>query len=766
MQDQELNFEGVERQPLRTFTEKAYLDYSMYVILDRALPAIGDGLKPVQRRIIYAMSELGLSAASKPKKSARTVGDVIGKFHPHGDSACYEAMVLMAQSFSYRYPIVDGQGNWGSQDDPKSFAAMRYTEAKLTRYADVLLGELAHGTVDWTQNFDGTLEEPVMLPARLPNLLLNGTSGIAVGMATDIPPHNLREVAAACIHLLEDPEATIAALMKHVKGPDLPAGAEIISPRTDLKEFYEKGVGSFKARATYEIDKEDGNVIITAFPYQVSPTRVQEQIAEQMRSKKLPMVEDVRDESDHKHPVRLVLVPRSSRIDMAEVMNHLFATTDLERNYRVNLNIIGLDGRPRVMGLKAILAQWLDFRIATVTRRLQHRLERVQKRLHILEGLLVVYLNLDEVIRIIRREDEPKPVLMQRFKLSDEQAEEILNTRLRHLARLEEMKIREEQKQLAAERTELEGLLSSKARLKKVVAAEIREDAQKHGDDRRTRIIEREAAQAIDETTLIPNEPVSVVLSTGGWVRSAKGHDIDPRSLSYKSGDGFQAMARGRSLQPAVFIDSTGRTYSLAAHLLPSARGQGEPLSGRLNPPDGAKFAGVMMGDPEDLWLLASDAGYGFTVRLKELITDRRAGKTVLNVPQNSMVLAPAPVSSPESLVVVVSSEGKLLAFPVGDVPQMPRGKGNKLYDIPGKKAAAREELMTGLVVVPPKGSLLLWAGEKQKTLDWGDLKAYRGQRAQRGAMVPRGWPRNVDRLEVCYALRPGLNGVRSEPRP
>ncbi len=766
MQDQELNFEGVERQPLRTFTEKAYLDYSMYVILDRALPAIGDGLKPVQRRIIYAMSELGLSAASKPKKSARTVGDVIGKFHPHGDSACYEAMVLMAQSFSYRYPIVDGQGNWGSQDDPKSFAAMRYTEAKLTRYADVLLGELAHGTVDWTQNFDGTLEEPVMLPARLPNLLLNGTSGIAVGMATDIPPHNLREVAAACIHLLEDPEATIAALMKHVKGPDLPAGAEIISPRTDLKEFYEKGVGSFKARATYEIDKEDGNVIITAFPYQVSPTRVQEQIAEQMRSKKLPMVEDVRDESDHKHPVRLVLVPRSSRIDMAEVMNHLFATTDLERNYRVNLNIIGLDGRPRVMGLKAILAQWLDFRIATVTRRLQHRLERVQKRLHILEGLLVVYLNLDEVIRIIRREDEPKPVLMQRFKLSDEQAEEILNTRLRHLARLEEMKIREEQKQLAAERTELEGLLSSKARLKKVVAAEIREDAQKHGDDRRTRIIEREAAQAIDETTLIPNEPVSVVLSTGGWVRSAKGHDIDPRSLSYKSGDGFQAMARGRSLQPAVFIDSTGRTYSLAAHLLPSARGQGEPLSGRLNPPDGAKFAGVMMGDPEDLWLLASDAGYGFTVRLKELITDRRAGKTVLNVPQNSMVLAPAPVSSPESLVVVVSSEGKLLAFPVGDVPQMPRGKGNKLYDIPGKKAAAREELMTGLVVVPPKGSLLLWAGEKQKTLDWGDLKAYRGQRAQRGAMVPRGWPRNVDRLEACYALRPGLNGVRSEPRP
>jgi len=747
MQDQELNFEGVERQPLRTFTEKAYLDYSMYVILDRALPAIGDGLKPVQRRIIYAMSELGLSAASKHKKSARTVGDVIGKFHPHGDSACYEAMVLMAQPFAYRYPIVDGQGNWGSQDDPKSFAAMRYTEAKLTKYADVLLGELAHGTVDWTQNFDGTLEEPVMLPARLPNLLLNGTSGIAVGMATDIPPHNLREVAAACIHLLDDPEATTAALMKHVKGPDLPTGAEIISPRADLKEFYEKGVGSFKARATYEI--EDGNVVITAFPHQVSPTRVQEQIAEQMRAKKLPMVEDLRDESDHEHPVRLVLVPRSNRVDMVEVMNHLFATTDLERNYRVNLNIIGLDGRPRVMGLRSILMDWLDFRIVTVTRRLQHRLERVSRRLHILEGLLVVYLNLDEVIRIIRREDEPKPVLMKRFKLSDEQAEEILNTRLRHLARLEEMKIREEQKQLAAEREELEALLKSKAKLKKLVASEIREDAEKHGDDRRTRIIEREAAQAIDETTLIPNEPVSVVLSTGGFVRSAKGHEIDPHSLSYKSGDGFQSMARGRSLQSAVFIDSTGRTYSLPAHSLPSARGQGEPLSGRLNPPDGAKFAGVMMGEPEDLWLLATDAGYGFTVRLKELITDRRAGKTILNVPDNAMVLPPALVSSPESLVVAVSSEGKLLAFPVGDVPEMPRGKGNKLYDIPGKKAAAREELMTGVAVVPPKGSLLLWAGEKQKTLEWGDLKAYRGQRAQRGAVLPRGWPRKVDRLET-----------------
>jgi len=745
MQKQELNFEGVERQALKTFTEKAYLDYSMYVILDRALPALGDGLKPVQRRITYAMSELALSAVNKHKKSARTVGDVIGKYHPHGDSACYEAMVLMAQPFAFRYPIVDGQGNWGSQDDPKSFAAMRYTEAKLTKYAEVLLSELAHGTVDWTPNFDGTLEEPAILPARLPNLLLNGTSGIAVGMATDIPPHNLKEVAAACIHLLEEPEATTRALMKHVRGPDLPTGAEIISPRADLVEFYDKGVGSYKARATYEL--EDGNIVVTAFPYQVSGNRVAEQIAEQMRAKKLPMVEDVRDESDFEHPTRLVIVPRSNRVDTTEVMNHLFATTDLERSYRVNLNIIGLDGRPRVMGLKGVLADWLEFRIATVTRRLQYRLEKVSKRLHILAGLLVVYLNLDEVIRIIRREDEPKSVLMKRFKLSEEQTEAILETKLRHLAKLEEMKIREEQTALDAERAALEALLKSKAKLRRLVADEIRADALTYGDERRTKIVEREAAQAIDATTLIPNEPTTVVLSTGGWVRAAKGHDIDPLTLSYKTGDAFQSVARGRSLQSAVFIDSTGRTYTLPAHSLPSARGQGEPLSGRLNPPDGAKFAGVMLGEPEDLWLLATDAGYGFTVRFKDLLTDRRAGKTVLNVPGNALVLPPAFVASPEGLVCVVSSEGKMLAFNVADVPEMPRGKGNKLYDIPAKKAAAREEMLTGLAVVAPQGELIIHSGEKRKVLAWGELKDYRGARAQRGAMLTRGW-RQVDRLE------------------
>ena len=745
MDEQELNFEGIEKQPLRVFTEKAYLDYSMYVILDRALPALGDGLKPVQRRIIYAMSELSLASANKHKKSARTVGDVIGKFHPHGDSACYEAMVLMAQPFAYRYPIVDGQGNWGSQDNPKSFAAMRYTESKLTKYAEVLLSELGHGTVDWQPNFDGSLEEPVILPARLPNVLLNGTTGIAVGMATDIPPHNLREIANACIHLLEEPDATTKQLMKFVKGPDLPTGGEIISPRSDLVEFYEKGVGTFKARATYEI--EEGNVVINALPFQVSGERVQEQVAEQIRAKKLPMVDDIRDESDHENPTRLVIIPRSNRVDMVEVMNHLFATTDLERSYRVNLNIIATDGRPRVMGLKAILSEWLEFRIATVTRRLQHRLDKVSRRLHILAGLLAVYLNLDEVIRIIRREDEPKPVLMKRFKLSEEQTEAILETKLRHLAKLEEMKIREEQKELAEEQAGLEALLKSKAKLRKLVSEEIRSDAEKYGDDRRTKIIEREAAVAIDETSLIANEPVTVVLSTGGFVRSAKGHEIDPRSLSYKAGDAFQAIARGKSLQQAIFLDSTGRTYALPAHSLPSARGNGEPLSGRLNPPDGAKFAGVMLGEPDDLWLLASDAGYGFTVRLKELITDRRAGKTVLTVPDGSLVMPPAFVPDPESLVVVAGSEGKMLAFKVADVPEMPKGKGNKLYDLQSGAKGKEGETLAGLAVVPKDATLVVRSGERTMKIEWKELKEYKGQRAQRGSVLPRGW-RTVDRLE------------------
>ncbi len=746
--DMELNFEGVEKQPLGHFTEKAYLDYSMYVILDRALPALGDGLKPVQRRIIYAMSELGLSAASKHKKSARTVGDVIGKFHPHGDSACYEAMVHMAQDFSYRYPIVDGQGNWGSADDPKSFAAMRYTESRLTRYADTLLDELAHGTVDWGPNFDGSLDEPLMLPARLPNLLLNGTSGIAVGMATDIPPHNLREVGAACIHLLDDPEATTRALMKHVKGPDLPTGAEIISSRDDLVQFYDTGNGSFRARATWEVEKDSGQIVVTQLPFQVSGNRVQEQIAQQIRDKKLPMVEDIRDESDHENPTRLVIQPRSNRVDIEQLMAHLFATTDLERSYRVNINVIALDGRPRVMGLKALLTEWLEFRRRTVRRRLEHRLEKVARRLHLLDGMLIAYLNLDEVIRIIRQEEEPKAVLIKRFKLSEEQAEYILETKLRQLARLEEMKIRDEQARLEAERKELEAILASKARLTKLIRSEIEADIKEFGDDRRTRIVERAAAQAIEETDLVVNEPVTVVLSTGGWVRAAKGHEIDPASLSYKTGDAFLGAARGRSTQLAVFIDSTGRAYSLLAHTLPSARGQGEPLSGKLNPPDGARFAGVAIGEPDDLWLLATDAGYGFTVRLKELHSRNRAGKAVINIPEGALVLPPIPVIGDKPRVALVNSEGRLLVFPVADIPELARGKGNKLFGIPSKKAESREEVLSAAGVVGDGQSLRVWSGERQMTLTPADLKSHVGERAQRGAVLPRGW-RKVERIEA-----------------
>jgi topoisomerase-4 subunit A len=740
-----MNFEGVERQPLRTFTEKAYLDYSMYVILDRALPALSDGLKPVQRRITYAMSELGLSAGQKHKKSARTIGDVIGKFHPHGDSACYEAMVLMAQDFSYRYPIVDGQGNWGSIDDPKSFAAMRYTESKLTRYAEVLLSELSDGTVDWQPNFDGTLEEPAFLPARLPNVLLNGTQGIAVGMSTDIPPHNLREVAQACIHLLDEPDAQTRTLMKYVKGPDLPTGGEIITPRSDLLQIYNTGNGTYKARAVYK--EEEDVIVISELPYQVSGSKIIEQIAAQMREKKLPMVEDIRDESDHEEKIRIVIEPKK-RADVQQLMAHLFATTDLERNYRVNLNVITLEGKPKVLGLRDMLNEWLVFRTQTVTRRLQFRLDKVDKRLHILDGLLAAYLNLDEVIRIIRREDEPKPVLMKRFKLSEIQAEAILETKLRHLAKLEEMKIRDEQKKLAEEKEEIESILKSKAKLKKLIASEIEADAQKYGDDRRTKIVEREAAVAIDESQLVANEPATIVLSKGGFVRSAKGHEIDARTLQYKSGDEYQHSAKGRSIQQAVFLDSTGRAYSLVAHSLPSARGLGEPMSSRVDPPDGAKWRGVMIGEPEDLWLVASDAGYGFTVRLKEAYASKKAGKTLLNLPDGALVLPPAPVPGDDAVVAVTSKDGKLLVFPVKDVPELPRGKGNKLFDIPTKKFASREDFMTGMAVVAKDKSLVVRSGDRKMTLSWSDLKDYRGQRAQRGAVLPRGW-RTVDSLET-----------------
>jgi topoisomerase-4 subunit A len=740
-----LNLEGVEQQPLKEYTEKAYLDYSMYVILDRALPQIGDGLKPVQRRIIYAMSELGLSAGQKPKKSARTVGDVIGKFHPHGDSACYEAMVLMAQDFSYRYTVIDGQGNWGSTDDPKSFAAMRYTESRLTPYAKSLLQELAHGTVDWVPNFDGTMDEPVVLPARLPNLLLNGTTGIAVGLSTDVPPHNLNEVASALIHLIDNPKANVTALMKHIKGPDYPTGGELVSPRDDIKEIYETGSGTLRLRAAYKV--ENGDIVITSLPHQISGGKVLEQIAMQMRAKKLPQVEDLRDESDHEDPTRLVISPKSNRVDKDELMSHLFSTTSLERTCRVNMNIIGLDGRPQAFNLVRLLTEWLKFRKETVRRRLSHRLQIVTDRLHILDGLLVAYLSIDAVIKIIREEDEPKLVLMKRFKLTDIQAEAILNLRLRNLAKLEEMKIRGEQDELNEERESLEKTLKSAARLKTLIKKEILEDAEAYGDDRRTAIVERQAAQALDETQLVSSEPVTVVLSKRGFARAAKGHEVDALALSYKSGDSYLAAVQGRSNQLAMFIDSTGRVYSVAAHTLPSARGQGEPLSSRFKPPDGAEFCGAMIGDSNQKYLLASDAGYGFVVTLEDLVTRNKAGKAILRVPAGGRAVVPAPVPvDSECLIAAVSSIGRLLMFEMDELPELAKGKGNKLINIPTKKYQSGEEKLIAAVVVPEDGNLQVYSGSRIMTIKWNDTDQYYGERALRGSLLPRGW-RTVDRL-------------------
>ncbi|WP_313026977.1 DNA topoisomerase IV subunit A [Pseudomonas lopnurensis] len=743
----DLSLDGVERRSLADFTEQAYLNYSMYVIMDRALPHIGDGLKPVQRRIVYAMSELGLSADAKHKKSARTVGDVLGKFHPHGDSACYEAMVLMAQPFSYRYTLVDGQGNWGAPDDPKSFAAMRYTEARLSRYSEVLLSELGQGTVDWVPNFDGTLDEPATLPARLPNLLLNGTTGIAVGMATDVPPHNLREVAAACVRLLDEPGATVEQLCEHVQGPDFPTEAEIITPRADLLKIYETGRGSVRMRAVYRV--EDGDIVVTALPHQVSGSKVLEQIAGQMQAKKLPMVADLRDESDHENPCRIVIIPRSNRVDVEALMQHLFATTELESSYRVNTNVIGLDGRPQVKNLRVLLGEWLTYRIGTVRRRLQFRLDKVEKRLHLLEGLLVAFLNLDEVIHIIRTEDQPKPVLMARYELSELQADYILDTRLRQLARLEEMKIRGEQDELAKEREKLLALLGSEAKLKKLVRKELLDDAETYGDDRRSPIVARAEARALAENELLPSEPVTVVISEKGWARCAKGHDIDASGLSYKAGDGFKAAAGGRSNQYAVFIDSTGRSYSLAAHSLPSARGQGEPLTGRLTPPPGASFECVLLPEDEALYVIASDAGYGFVVKGEDLQAKNKAGKALLSLPAGARVVAPRPLASrDEDWLAAVTTEGRLLVFPVRDLPQLGKGKGNKIIGIPGERVASREEYLIDLAVLPSGATLVLQAGKRTLSLKAEDLEHYKGERGRRGNKLPRGFQR-VEKLLV-----------------
>ena len=743
----DLSLDGVERRSLADFTEQAYLNYSMYVIMDRALPHIGDGLKPVQRRIIYAMSELGLGADAKHKKSARTVGDVLGKFHPHGDSACYEAMVLMAQPFSYRYTLVDGQGNWGAPDDPKSFAAMRYTEARLSRYSEVLLSELGQGTADWVPNFDGTLDEPAVLPARLPNILLNGTTGIAVGMATDVPPHNLREVASACVHLLDEPKATIEQLCEHVKGPDYPTEAEIITPRADLLKIYETGRGSVRMRAVYRI--EDGDIVVTALPHQVSGAKVLEQIAAQMQAKKLPMVADLRDESDHENPCRIVIIPRSNRIDLDELMQHLFATTELESSYRVNINIIGLDGKPQLKNLKALLSEWLVFRIGTVRRRLQFRLDKVEHRLHLLEGLLTAYLNLDEVIHIIRTAEHPKAELIARFGLSEIQADYILDTRLRQLARLEEMKLRSEQEALLKEQAKLLALLGSENKLRKLVRAELIADAETYGDDRRSPIVARAEAKALSENELMPTEPVTVVMSEKGWVRCAKGHDIDATGLSYKAGDGFKTSAMGRSNQFAVFIDSTGRSYSVAAHTLPSARGQGEPLTGKLQPPPGATFECVLLPDDDALYVIASDAGYGFVVKGEDLQAKNKAGKALLSLPAGAKVMQPRPVADREqNWLAAVTTEGRLLVFKISDLPQLGKGKGNKIIGIPGERVASREEYVTDLAVVAQGATLVLQAGKRTLSLKAEDLEHYKGERGRRGNKLPRGFQR-VDALLV-----------------
>ncbi len=737
----DLSLDGVERRSLADFTEQAYLNYSMYVIMDRALPHIGDGLKPVQRRIVYAMSELGLDADAKHKKSARTVGDVLGKFHPHGDSACYEAMVLMAQPFSYRYTLVDGQGNWGAPDDPKSFAAMRYTEARLSRYSEVLLTELGQGTADWVPNFDGTLDEPAVLPARLPNILLNGTTGIAVGMATDVPPHNLREVASACVRLLDEPKATVEQLCEHIQGPDYPTEAEIITPRAELLKIYQTGRGSVRMRAVYRL--EDGDVVVTALPHQVSGAKVLEQIAAQMQAKKLPMVADLRDESDHEHPCRIVIIPRSNRVEVDELMQHLFATTDLESTYRVNVNIIGLDGRPQLKNLRALLVEWLEFRVNTVRRRLQFRLDKVERRLHLLDGLLIAFLNLDEVIHIIRTEDHPKARLIERFALTEIQADYILDTRLRQLARLEEMKIRGEQEELAKERAKLQALLGSEAKLKKLVRAELIKDAETYGDARRSPIVARSEARALSENELMPTEPVTVVLSEKGWVRCGKGHDIDATGLSYKAGDGYKTAATGRSNQFAVFIDS------VAAHTLPSARGQGEPLTGRLTPPPGATFECVMLPDDDALYVIASDAGYGFVVKGEDLQAKNKAGKALLSLPKGAKVINPRAVPDREqNWLAAVTTEGRLLVFKISDLPQLGKGKGNKIIGIPGDRVASREEFVTDLAVVAEGSTLVLQAGKRTLSLKPDDLEHYRGERGRRGNKLPRGFQR-VDALVV-----------------
>ncbi len=751
--------EAAERLPLESFVKPAYLNYAMYVVMDRALPFIGDGLKPVQRRIVYAMSELGLKAAAKYKKSARTVGDVLGKYHPHGDSACYEAMVLMAQPFSQRYPLIDGQGNWGSTDNPKDFAAMRYTECRLSAYAEMLLAELEMGTVDWAPNFDGTLREPLVLPAKLPNILLNGASGIAVGMTTDIPPHHAGEVARACIHLLDHPRAGVEEICAFIPGPDFPTGAEIITPPAEIAAAYRSGQGSIRVRAATEED--NGDILITALPYQVSPARIIEQVAAMMQAKKLPMVADIRDESDHEDPVRLRIIPRSSRVDREALLGHLFATTELERTYKLNLNVIGLNRRPQTLGLVELLGQWLEFRRQTVVRRLNHRLEMIDQRRHVLDGLMIVFRHLEEVIRIIRTVDDPAAELMRRFALSAVQAEAILQLRLRQLARLEEARLKAEKRELDIERRGIAEALGSERRLKALIKKELEADARAFGDARRTAIVARKEAQAIREKDLAPVEPVTVVLSANGWVRAAKGHDVDPATLAYKPGDGFLSAARGRSNQTAVFLDTTGRTYSLEAHRLPSARGLGEPITARFALPPGARFAGAAIGPPERLHLLACDAGYGLLAELGQLVSKNQKGKAVLAVPPGALALAPLEVEDPErQLLAAFTSAGRLLVVRIDELPRLARGRGNRIIQIPRTPPAGREEVLARLVVFRPEERLLVRSGKRTFRLTPEALRDYAGPRGRRGRKLPRGF-RAVEQVE-----REAPAGPPPEPAP
>lgn len=735
-----LPYAGIEQQPLKNFTEHAYLDYSMYVILDRALPNLCDGLKPVQRRIIYAMSELGLSAAAKYKKSARTIGDVLGKFHPHGEVACYEAMVLMAQSFSYRYPLVDGQGNWGSSDDPKSFAAMRYTEARMSKYSEVLLAELEQGTIEWVPNFDGSLLEPKILPARLPNVLLNGATGIAVGMATDIPPHNMREVVSACLHLLDHPNATVDDLCEYIQGPDFPTDAEIISTKADIQKMYQTGLGSIRMRATYTIF--EGDIIVNALPHSVSGSKILEQIAALMQAKKLPMISDLRDESDHENPTRLVITPRSNRVDIELIMNHLFATTDLERTYRVNMNVVGLDGRPKVKDLRTFLAEWLTFRIDTVRKRLEYRLEKVVNRLHILDGFLIAFLNLDEVIRIIRYEDDPKQVLMQTFGLTETQTEAILELKLRQLAKLEEVKIRGEQESLSKERASLEKTLGSEQRLKTLVKLELEFDAKTYGDDRRSQIVTRTEARLMSILEKVPSEPITVVLSSKGWIRAAKGHDIDPKTLSYKTGDEFKMAVLGKSNEAVVFLDSTGRAYTLNAQSLPSARGQGEPLTGRVNPVDGATFETVIMGEDTDRFIVLSNGGFGFIIKFLDLQGKNRAGKLIVKVPSGRQFLTALAVAPHKDLILLASEDGRLLVLPLSALSEMTKGKGTKLMQI------GKESFIAAAATIDAKQSVTVLSGRRKLTLSPKELLQYKGEIGSRGTKLPKGY-QTIEALEV-----------------